>query len=69
MDEIMNIIYKYSPMNGACNKIMKQSIHDYETEKEKLWNSYMNIIPNPPSKNFETFFKNNYTMKSHFIGH
>lgn len=33
MDEIMRIIFQYAPMNGACNKIMKNSIHEFENLK------------------------------------
>lgn len=34
MDEIMYIIYKYAPMNGACNEIINKDIKEFEKYNE-----------------------------------
>lgn len=53
MDEIMRIVFQYAPMNGACNKIMKQSIHDYERAY-----SYVLLSDLNPRSYKEWFVKN-----------
>lgn len=70
MEEIMKIIYKYSPMNGACNKIMKNSIHEFETSfRENLEDLWYYFNGNIPVEELESFYKEHFQMSRYYLNH
>lgn len=60
MERLNYSVNSYSPLSGAANEIMKDSIKDYESIK-----SYM--ISVSCSRGFSNFINETYTFKQHHL--